>query len=578
MKRIALALAVLLMLIPAASLAVSFEIADYELGIEVRPDGAGLMTETLLYRFDGAYNGILVTLRHAGGVSLSDLAVTADDGVLLTPVQALDEEPYTYTVETADDETRLKVYAPGEDDERRFQITYRMDGLALRYLDTGRVNYMALRSEADYESARITLVLPGEDAAAIEPFVHGAMGAGDIRQSGGTVFFGPVSLSGGDRVEIDVLFPESWLSGAVQKQTTMREEALEVERQIEEMNAEAAKRAAERERTLRVALLAVLGAYAVLFALILWRQSRIYGFKSPDRPVMDEPMLGEIPAALAQVLKDGGVSASGLSATLLELTEKRFLSERQEEGDTCFTLLGPPEGLMPHQAALVDWLFAGQNELWISALDAGDDYGRARAFVSGYGEFQNAARQDAYDLGWLFRNGFSRAGLGVLSLLLGLIVAAACLSQELFAFAAAAAVLSVLLSVQFFRLRRLTDAGEARRNALMGLMQTQMDRLETSPEAVLPHAPLLMALGAFEPLAEWIDRHPEVWDDGRHDWMPPVWMAAGWHTRAMEMDRTIRAAERHNVHVPDPDASKGNGGSGGGFSGGSGGGSSHGAW
>lgn len=577
MKR-GLILLLLLCLLPVAAGAASFSITDYAMDITVEADGAGLFTETLTYAFDDEYNGILVTIRHAGGVGFFDLAIYEGERAL-DLVDRLDGVPYTYTAETKGERTDITVYAPGSGDTRTFTIAYRMGGLARRYRDAARINQVLFRAERDYKKAVFTLTLPGTDAAQVQPFVHGALYGSQIGSSNGKLTFGPSALEAGDIVEVQVLFPEGWIPEARTIDSDIVQDALAVEREIDEAAARKAAEEAALNRALTIGFTVGLGVYAIAFLLVFFAMRGRYGLKGPIASVTDEAMLSSIPAAMAQVLRDKAVSSAGLVATLMELAERGVLSMRSEKEDTGFTLTGDTDSPLPYQRQLVKWLFADGDTLWINSLDAGDDYKAAQKFTNHYNRFKSLVVEDVQDAGWTFKNGGMRFGLAGASLVLGLFLALMLIGLEAsLLLSMLSALLGVLFCILFTRLRRLTDEGEARLGAINGFIENYRDKLEQDPRTVLGHAPLLMALGYLEPMAEWIDRHPNAGYDPYWD-NTPVWIYAGWHQSMRHMDRTAREAQSHNARVQDPKVSDNSGsGGGGGFSGGSGGGSSHGAW
>lgn len=579
MKKSIGALLLLLLVLPAMALGASFEIVEYAMDITVGTDGAGQYAETLVYAFDEPYNGILATIRHDSVLELSDLRLYADDGVELARVDALDGVPYTYTAEREGDTTSIRVYAPGVEGERTFRITYRIGGLALRYRDTARINQLLLSSNADYGRASFHITLPGQEDAQVRTFVHGGViPAEGITLHQGILSLGPAAIAPGDAVELHMLFPAEWLPDAQTIDADMLESALEIEAQIE---AEAEKEAARQERLARIFTYASMGAlavYAVVCLCVLLSMRRKYGFRHPVQPVTDESLLSGMTAAEAEVLRTGSVTSNALSATLLELVDKGALTMRAEEEDTCFAYAYRPDGLAPHQAMLLDWLFADRDELCVSQLDAEDDYQAATAFTNQYNAWKSRVQQDVRGRGWVFANDGARWGALLTALFAGLIIAAFLLRFGLWPLAILAVALAVLLALVFGRIRRLTDAGEARVGAMEGFLANYQDRLADDPQAILGHTPLLMALGYLQPLADWIDRHPPAGRDDVFADTMPYWAYAGWHHNMLRMDRHIREAQSHNAGTQNAgEGGGGSSGSTGGFSGGSGG-SSHGAW
>lgn len=572
-QRIALALALILLALPAASLAASYVITDYAVDVDVDTTGTGHFTESLTYDFDGSHNGFLVEIRHEAELRMGELAVSVD-GIRLDEVDALDGVPYTYEVETGGERTRIKTFTPGGSGVRSLRITYRLGGFALRYKDAARINHLFLPGGTAYESVSVRVALPGEDAADILAFAHGLAGSEDLSVRGGVLTLAPLPAAEGEALEMDVLFPAQWLPDARAIQTDIREEVLATEARIRQ---EAVDRAQRQERIAEIVVyvtLAALAAYAVLGLWLFSRMKARYGLRQAVMPRVDMALLAEIPAALAQPLTGQAVDSSALCATLLELVDARALDIRYEGGDTVFTVRQMPQGLCAPQQAAWDWLFAGRDTLYISELDAGGDTKAAQAFTDRYNQWKVGVQQDAYDRGWIFHNRGARAGalLGVCCA--GLVIAGVLIRFGLWPLAIAAGLLMAVYAVVFSRVRSLTDEGEARRDAIEGFAQCYEDRLESAPGQVLSHTPLLMALGYLPSLADWLDAHPgalgeDVYDDGA-----PLYMASvGWQMGLLSMDQSVREAQSHNLGV----ISESSGASGGGFSGGTGG-SSHGAW
>lgn len=571
-----LCLLCLLCLLPAAALGVSFEIVDYTMDIAVGADGAGQYTETLVYTFDEAYNGIRISIRHDDLLTLQDIAIYTDGDVLLEEVDDLDGVPYTYVSEKTAGATNLGIFAPGGEGERTFRITYRIGGLAQRYQDTGRINQVLHSSETDYGRASFRITLPGQDDTQIDAFVHGdVLPEEAISLAQGVLWLGPVSIAPGDRIEVQVLFPQAWLSDAPMVDADMREEALAMEARIV---ADAAAEAARQERLAQILVYATLGAlavYAVVFLVIFLSMRRKYGLKHPIQPVTDESLLAGMAAAEAEALHTGSVTSRALAATLLELADRGALTMEMTEEDTCFAYAYQPDGLAPHQVMLLDWLFEGRDTLCVSQLDAGEDYQAANAFTQQYNAWKTRVQQDVRARGWVFANDSKRWGALLGALLTGLIIAGSLLRSGLWPLAIVVLLLAILFAVVFGRIRRLTDAGEAQVAAMDGFIANYQDRLAQDARTVLGHTPLLMALGYLEPLADWLDAHPQALDEHYMDTLP-YWAYAGWHHSMLDMDRHVREAQSHNAGTQN--AGEGGSGSsgGGGFSGGSGG-SSHGA-
>lgn len=575
MKRKLLLALLLAVLLPACALGASYEIESLEMRFDIQRDGSALIEELILYEFSGSYNGFLATIRHEdAGMRLSDLRLYTDVDKALRRVDVLGEEPLTYTVESAGDVTRIKAYVPGESGPRSLLLTYRIDGYAQRYRDTGYLRHTLLRSEEAYRNVSLAIHLP-EVGEGVDAFLHGPSRDGRV-ETGGILYDGPFSVAEGQEISAHILFPAEWLSEAAIIDQPMREAALSEEARYQEEVAAAAASAARTQRILRTALLVLFCLYAVLSLLAFLRMQRRDGLKQDIPPRTDDALLGSLAVAEAQLLMQGGVDASGLSATLLELTEKGALRLSNVEGETLFTPLARPGGLTGQQGTLLGWLFPGEEPLAISSLDAGEDGEAAERFIRGYDAWKRQVREDCVAHGYLQDNRTRRAVAMVLTAVFGGGLCIALLLTRQWPLAIACGLLAILLPVAFSRIRRVTDAGEDRIAALEGFLDNYRDTIETAPHTLVGRTPLIMALGYLKPLADAIDAHPEA--EGSLPDTSMLWMYPAWHHGLLSMQSTIDRAQRDNaaLHAASQQES-GGGSSGGGFSGGSGG-SSHGAW
>ena len=579
MKKRCLWLLLILLLVPALAGAASYEITDYRLDIQVDTDGTGHFQETLTYDFDDAHNGFLATIRHEDVLRPSDFVLQVDGGILLQRVDELDGVPYTYTAASDGTATSIQAYAPGSKGTRTFSLSYDMGGFAQRYLDTARINHKLLYSDVDYGQATFTITLPQSSTSDIDAFLHGGMPDNGLSLKDGTITIGPSPVAAQKLVEVDVLFPETWIPDARVIQTTMYQEALEQEAKAAAEVAEANARASRMAQILAIALLAGLVAYVVISLLVFLRLKKQYGLKHTIQPITDDALLSDLPAAQAQVLKEGAASASGLSAALLELTALGALTMQSEGDDTAFSWAKDVPGLAPHQQFVLDWLFAGHGTLYVADLDADDNYEAANAFTNQYNAWKQQVFADTVARGWVYNNAAKRMAALLCVFFIGLILSFFMLRYGLWPFAIPGIIVSLLFALLFSRIRKLTDEGEERLAALNGFIANYEDRLTYVPESILGKTPLIMALGYMRPLADWIDNHPASEEWTYADTIPTYWMYAGWHHSMTRMEQNVREAQSHNAGTQSAGAggNSASGSSGGGFTGGTGG-SSHGAW
>ncbi len=551
----------LMLLLPGVSLAASYQIPSYRMAVDVRQDGAALVTESIAYAFEGAFNGPLFTIR-TKDVTIDDLAILDAQGRAFTRVNELSGTPGTYTVTREGDALEIKVYDPGSSENRTYGITYRIDGFALRYLDTAEIYYQLLLAENTYRDVKITVTLPGTDHNATRIFLSETSKpfSGVLEQ--GVLTLTADKIGDGDKVVLHALFPTEWLPDA----ETLPHDVYDIAIENEE------KRVRDAQ-TLRTAVSVGLGAYAVAFLLAFFNNKKRYGVMRRIDPNVDDALLFDLPPAVAEIIAKQSVSSAALSATLVDLCEMGALTmETREEGVLGFTRrMDAPPPPHPHQKQLLDWLTPDANTLWVDELDAGDDYQTAQAFSQAYGQWKLQVGRDAKDLGYLHANGGQRfalsAGAGVLGVFVGLLLLGVSnVPLAILAFVLAAGFVALFASV-----RRLTDKGEAAMAAIRSFTPADWDRFANVQGMGRGRLPLAMALGLTEPMVQWMDENPEVYHTSGTDVF--VWSAYCHHLHHME--RTVRDAQSHNAFVNDPKET-GGGGSGGGSP--SGGGSSHGAW
>lgn len=555
--------------------AASFKIEAFDMDIVVEADGSAQITETLSYAFDGAYNGILATIRHH--LPASEIRLFADGGIELSKVSKIGDVPYTFTATQHGEETNIQAYTPGKDDTRVFQIQYRLPEFALRYRDSGRVNQKLLLATCDYGHASFRITYPGGILDTVELYTHGAAFGAPLRKEGSAFIFNVGHVSSGDFVEIQSLFPEEWLNKAETIDEPIREKAIALEQKIREDFEKASAEREARRRILSMASMTALTLYVFASAVALMRLCKRYGLMQSLRSVVDTKLSGRYPAAFAEAVYRMRVSADSLSATLMDLVDKGVLTMTEAEDDICFTRAKPSRekpssALLGHQAYLVRWLFKDRDALWLHTLNAEDDYQKASEFTSAYAQFQRIVMQDVREAGLLHQNSgvITRWTVASITLALLLCIAFALLGQ--FLFAALSVVAGIVLVASFLRVERMTMSGRQYAEALEGFMDNYIDDLQSKPSAVIWRVPIAIALGLTEPLVHWIDANPEVieaYDDY------PFWMSIHFHHVLLRMDQSVHNLHRHNASVPNPDASDSS--SGGGSSGG-GGGSSHGAW
>ncbi len=531
----------------------SYKITNYAMEVDVQTDGSALITETLIYEFDGEYNGILSQFDTDGVQGIEDFTVYAD-GEIVLPVEVMDYEYNTYTLSSEGDIHEVRVYSPGEDDVRVFEYEYTLMGLAHRYEDAGMIlrKFIGEENAVPLQNASIVVRFPEEGT--IQTFVHGGMSEYQIEKD--CVVFGPERVYSGDYVEVRLLFPAEWIADAPAEDGSIIDIALaEEQRLLEE--------AAALSQRIYLTKYAYLAVYAVVMIACLLLMARKYGVKRTLHCTSDPARVAGWPAAFMTDLMEDAPDADALSGTLVELTMLGRVQLEPEGDDLRFTLLDArTDDLYPHQAQMVNWLFAAAPTFLLKDLNAGNDYDRAQLFERGYSAYCAAVTKDVIAQDLRYPNSGLRIALNAAILLFGCIGAAFALvaDQPLMPVGLMLIALTALFMLLASRIRSLTSAGESLKRDIQALKELgctgDLNRF----------LPYYTALGMTEPLVE---AAPSLAADDT-----PVWLFAGWQYQLHHMRSTMHDTHTHNASIPDPNASSSSSG-GGGSNGGGGG---HGAW
>jgi uncharacterized membrane protein len=331
LRRLARALLLLtLVLAPAtAAMAKSFWMSEADVDIVVNDDGSLSVTETLTYLFDGDFSGAYRDIPLRPGESISQVRVS-DESVEYElggcTELGCSSPPGSYGVEVQGDLVRIVWHHSSSNEDRTFQISYLMTGVAVAYDDVVDVNLQVWGDQwsvgLDHLTARMTLppgAQPGEVRVYGHPYtVDGQTTLGDDQVS--------PSLEASNVpayrwVEMRVVFPTDLLF-STEGSTVVAGDGLELILQEEDQFAAEASDEATAQRT---GLLWGAGLALVLFAGLGGLVYFGYG-REPrvdyDREYEQEPPTDLSPAEVGALLSQGTVTEKEFTATLFDLIRK----------------------------------------------------------------------------------------------------------------------------------------------------------------------------------------------------------------------------------------------------------------
>ncbi len=377
-----------------------------EVDIHARVDSVGDMhvAEADTYRFDGAFNGIIVELDSSKSDGIDDFQAFE--------VSEHRDIPLRSELSSDGDRLEYKVYSPSQDESKVFRFTYTVKNVVQVYADTAELYWKFFddRNPSELETVNIAVELPeGVGQEEVAAFGHGPLD-GTVRvENGGMVRYQVSPLPSGELLEVRILFPRSTVPGSTRISADSMLDAIREE---------------ERNWAESTGNGSVYGALALLIANLI---AGIYvKFGRTYRPEWKGKYYRELPgdvtpAVVGYVMKYR-VRPSELMATLADLVRKRYVAlEKVKEGrgkhgraDYTFRLLDKGKGgLQPHETMLIDWFFGKIGSANKVSLSGIRQYAKSRknaaVFTERWSQWKDEVEQTANRLGFIEnQNGLRR--------------------------------------------------------------------------------------------------------------------------------------------------------------------------
>ena len=213
-----LILALLLLALPAQGREITLPRAEIEVVVE--PDGAVRVVEHLTYRFDGSFSGGYREIPLRAGEGISEVTVS-EAGAEYSPGACTDlgcsSPPSTFGVTDLGGRIRVVWHYSASDEDRTFNVSYRLTGLAKASDDVVDVFLQVWGDEWDMTLDRLnaSVQLPG-GASTGEIFVWGHPSSVSGETSLGADGIRPTLIAEnvppGQFVEMRVVFPREMLT------------------------------------------------------------------------------------------------------------------------------------------------------------------------------------------------------------------------------------------------------------------------------------------------------------------------------------------------------------------------------
>ena len=328
LRRLARGLIVLLLVaVPAtAAMAKSFWMSNPDVDIVIQDDGALFVTETLTYDFDGDFAGAYRDIPLRPGEEITDVSVR--DETTTYELGGCTElgcssPPGSYGVEVQSDLVRIVWHHSSFSEQRTFQITYTMTGLAIAYDDVVDVNFQVWGDQwavgLDRLDARMTLPAAATvEQADVRVYGHPYSVDGSTTLGAGQTFLEANNVPAYQWVELRTVFPRELLA-STDMATVVAGNGLDGIIAEEDEFAREASDAATAQRTgiiwgsiLALAFSVGLGG---LVYLGYGREPKV----DYDREYEQEPPTDLKPAEVGALLSQGAVTEHEFTATMFDL-------------------------------------------------------------------------------------------------------------------------------------------------------------------------------------------------------------------------------------------------------------------
>ncbi len=311
---------------PAEAQDKSFDLPRAEVVAQVQPDGSVLVTERITYDFTGHFEGGYREIPLEDGMRVDQVSVS-EGGEEYEPGASAElgseGTPGTFGVADLGDSYRIVWHYRATDEERTFEVRYRLRGLAVAYEDVVDVYLQVWGEEWEepLDSLRAEVALPGEaERGEVKVFGHPASVDGEtsLGPDGVSPRLVASNVPARQFVEMRVVFPRELLSST---QGARVEPGDGLQKIMDE-------EAADARRTWLLSpqpglLLVVLAAGMMGFVYLRYGREPKVDY---DRKYEQEPPTNDPPAVVGAIIDQRpSVGAKEFTATLFDLIRRGAL-------------------------------------------------------------------------------------------------------------------------------------------------------------------------------------------------------------------------------------------------------------
>ena len=403
-----------------------YKISELEVLYNVQKNGDALVTQTVTYYFDGAFNGItnLVSFNKADGVEILSVEEVKPRAINYTKKNLASKgDNQVYTVSDKSNSKLITVYSPTSSGTKTFRFTYTIKNMIEVYNDVAQFNWLVVGKDTkvntDSIKVKVNLPQPIESLEDFKVFAHGNLLGTIDRVDSQTAIAKVNSISAGESIEIRLLFPPSIVPDSTKRYNSdklsefmaqEKEFADEANRKRDEAKKLVERKQEGRKFTPIAGIITLINAVLTFFAVRKLNREKKANFTGDyyrDLPGTYGP------AITGYLVNRTNVKSSDLLATLMQLEVKNLISMTptkntvkkglflSKETDDILIAKSPDfkeevyQALPNHQKKVYDWFVSNLAKMMGGQVSLKEisfrskDISFARKFNNQYNEFVN---------------------------------------------------------------------------------------------------------------------------------------------------------------------------------------------
>lgn len=440
-KFIASSLILIIILIAFASFAEeSLSISKWYVDSTLLENGDLQVEEYLKFDFNDDFNGVYRSIVLERIDDVYDLrvyeVVNGNEVEFVLNEKAKNGDTNVYNYEIKNNQLRLKIFSPSEDEQKTFGIKYTLKNVATLHKDTGELYYKFLgqENETPIRNFSVDIKLPQFDRDIIKIFGHGPLN-GVINFSNDNLIRLEVdNIPSNTFIEARVLYPIEYTPLSNRAGNKTLTDILQEEKMFqEEIETKQAKK--EKAKGILNQISLVIWAIGILVTGYIVRKFR----RNPDMyNNMDSLYPKDLSPAELNLFMNSMINSRGIMATIFDLARRGYLTIDESEDlsakrkyrkqDFVFIKTGKSDfEILKHEAYLLDWLF---NEIGDGSKVSTNDIDVYRskksvAFSKKYNSWMSLVRKELEAKGYndpsATKYGFGLMFLSFIALIIGII-------------------------------------------------------------------------------------------------------------------------------------------------------------